>query len=171
MLSAMNKGECKVKFWIAAAMIFAAASLTAVQAAPKVLPISPKTVKAAPHAAPTAKTKVARVTHCRCPHTGRHRHHRMAQSWGAAKRYAESYYDYHSASTVTWYDERQQSEAVTLGYPEDFTGGVGYGMDGGSDYGSGGEIWIDGYGRRHFFMRHHGGHFRHGFARGPAAHH
>jgi hypothetical protein len=134
-------------------------------------------VKAAPHAAPAAKTKVARV-HCKCRHVVHHHHHhhharyhRTARSWGAAKRYAESYYDYHSASTVTWYGEApMQGEAVTLAYPRDFTGGVGYGADGG-DYGYGGGVWTDGYGRRHFSMRHRGGHFRHGAMHGHPFHH
>lgn len=162
-----------MRFWIAAAVIFSAASLTATQAAPKVLPIAPKTVKAAPHAAPAAKTKVARVTHCKCLHAHHHHHaryHHMARSWSAAKRYAESYYDYHSASTVSWYGEApMQGQAVTLAYPEDFTGGVGYGVDGGSDYGSGGGVWIGGH--RHFFMHRHGGRFRHGAMHGHSAHH
>ena len=172
MLSPENKGECVVKFRIAAAMIFAAASLTVAQAAPKVLPIAPKIVKPAPHAAPAAKAKVAHVRHCRCRHIARHRHHarhrHMAQSWRAARRYAESYYDYHSASTVTWYGEApMQGEAVTLAYPQDFSGGVGYGVDGG-DYGSG--VWIDGYGRRHFLTHHRFGHFRHGRTHGHPFH-
>lgn len=160
-----------MRVWIAAAVIFSAASLTAVQAAPKVLPIAPRMVKPAPHAAPAAKAKLAVVSHCKCAVHHRHhmRHHRMARSWGAAKRYAESYYDYHSASTVTWYGQApMQGEAVTLAYPEDFTGGVGYGVDGG-DYGSGGTVWIGGH--RHFFMHRHGGHFRHGAMHGHPGHH
>ena len=163
-----------MRFRIVAAMFFAAASLMVAQAAPKVLPIAPKIVKPAPHAAPAAKTKIARIVHCKCPVRHHHHHarnHRMAQSWGAARRYAESYYDYHSASTVTWYGSApMQGEAVTLAYPQDFTGGVGYGVDGGSDYGSGGGVWIGGFGHRHSFMRRHG-HFRHGAMHGHPGHH
>jgi hypothetical protein len=163
-----------VRVWIAAAVIFAATSMTASQAGPKVLPPVAPVTKAAPHVAPAAKAKIAvktkmmHVSHCRCVARRHHhaRYRRTVRSWSAAKRYAESYYDYHSTSTVSWYGSApMQGEAVTLVDPQDFTGGVGYGVDGG-DYESGG-VWIGARGRT--FMHHHG-HFRHRGMHGHSMH-
>lgn len=97
------------------------------------------------------------------------------------RQYAQSYYDYRSASVVReefrdaprgrWmegsrdryfgrtgdYYERQDG-LVVENLRGDFTGGVGYGTDGGASF-------VDGYGQTHFFV----GSFRqmNGLPRGP----
>jgi hypothetical protein len=95
--------------------------------------------------------------------TAHHGHHTTSHS---ERHYAQSYYDYRSASLVReefadaprgrwmappqdeyfeerFYQERRDSRVVE-NLRSDFTGGVGYGADGGG--------FVDGYGQTHFFV-------------------
>ena len=94
-------------------------------------------------------------------HASRHASHR-----GADVRYAQSHYDYRSASSVReefldapptgWYRDRDfgwrefhhhwREETVVEDLKGDFTGGVGYGVNG--DVPS----FVDGFGQTHFFV-------------------
>ncbi len=90
-----------------------------------------------------------------------HPHHAVVHHDCAGRHYAQSYYDYHSASLVREefrdapgrrhfhrhddYRERQDGEVVE-NLRGDFTGGVGYGADGGA------AGFVDGYGQMHFFV-------------------
>ena len=90
-------------------------------------------------------------------HTARHR--------SADVRYAQSFYDYRSASTVReefrdggrmrhdeyfgrgdFYRERHDARVVENLRTGDFNGGVGYGANGDVPY------FVDGYGQSHFFV-------------------
>jgi hypothetical protein len=89
-------------------------------------------------------TKSARQLH----HHHRHHAHGVYGARGAsaaaALRYAESYYDYRSPSTVTDYGGPDEPAAgLILSDMRDFDGGVGYGTDGFSGtFGYG--VWFEG---------------------------
>ena len=102
------------------------------------------------------------------------RHHRVAHHRAADVRYAQGFYDYRAASAVReefrdasrgrWRDDRTYGRTERRGgmvvenlRSGDFTGGVGYGLNG--DVPS----FTDGFGQTHFFV----GSFR---AMGPRAH-
>ncbi|HXS05214.1 MAG TPA: hypothetical protein VN723_00370 [Rhizomicrobium sp.] len=101
----------------------------------------------------------AKVTHP-AHHTTRHTVHR-----GADVRYAQSFYDYRSASEVReefrdsyrmrhdghygrseFYRGRDDAMVLENLRTNDFTGGVGYGANGDVPY------FVDGFGQSHFFV-------------------
>lgn len=87
-------------------------------------------------------------------------------------RYAQGFYDYRAQDAVReefrdgpgrqwrqgryfdredFYSERYDSRVVENLRTEDFTGGVGYGLNG-DVFGGGGASFVDGFGQRHFFV-------------------
>ena len=76
-------------------------------------------------------------------HAARHAAHRAADL-----RYAQSFYDYRSASAVRdeFYDQRREGMVVENLRSGDFTGGVGYGANGDVPG------FVDGFGQTHFFV-------------------
>jgi hypothetical protein len=121
---------------------------------------------------------------CHCQHCPRaashstaklshHRHrrhsngvaHRSRRANDAALRYAESYYNYRSPSTVTQYDASDEvASGLTLTDMRDFDGGVGYGTDGFSgtyNY----SVWFEGAGTWSFRRDRERRAFHHGWHR------